>query len=85
MVIGTPAVLDRIGDLISHFGGSGSGFLYSVVNVHGAAFDPLAIAGKSGYPDFLVGCIVMHREIWLIGTLTTEIWYDAGHAWGKNG
>lgn len=44
----------------------------------GIAFDPLYIAGKSGYPDPLQGVIVMHREAWLIGTLTTEIWYDAG-------
>lgn len=58
----------------------GSGFVYSVVSVHGAAFDPLDIAAKSGYPDFLAAVIVMHREIWLIGTLTTEIWYDSGAA-----
>ena len=59
---------------------SGTGFDYQVVNVHGAAFDPLYIAAKSGYPDPLVSVIVMHREIWLIGQLTSEIWYDAGSA-----
>ncbi len=60
--------------------GPGSNFDYQVTGVHGDAFDPLAIAAKSGYPDFLAGLIVMHREIWLIGTLTSEIWYDAGAA-----
>ena len=64
----------------SYLGGTGSGFTYTVNNVHGAAFDPLYIAAKNGYPDLIVGLIVMHREIWLIGTLTTEIWYDAGAA-----
>lgn len=59
---------------------SGTGFVYSVENIHGAAFDPLDIAAKNGYPDPLVSVIVMHREIWLIGQLTCEIWYDAGAA-----
>lgn len=43
-------------------------------------FDPLDIAAKSGYPDDIVSLIVMHREIWLLGTLTTEIWYNSGAA-----
>lgn len=45
-----------------------------------AAFDPLDIATKSGNPDPIQGVIVMHREAWLIGTETTEVWYDAGNA-----
>lgn len=44
------------------------------------AFDPLDIAGKIGYPDPLVSLIVMHREIWLIGELTCEVWYNSGAA-----
>lgn len=46
----------------------------------GVAFDPLDIAAKTGYPDFIAGLMVMHREVWLIGTLTTEIWYNSGAA-----
>lgn len=45
-----------------------------------ASFDPLDIAAKTGYPDPLAAVIVMHREVWLIGTLKSEIWYDAGAA-----
>lgn len=45
-----------------------------------AAFDPLDIAAKTGNPDPIIGVIVMHREAWLIGTETTEVWYDAGNA-----
>ncbi len=41
-------------------------------------FDPLYIAGKAGYPDKLVSLIVVHREIWLLGELTTEVWFNAG-------
>lgn len=44
------------------------------------ALDPLDIASKSGYPDHIASVIVMHREVWLIGTLTTEIWYNSGAA-----
>lgn len=46
----------------------------------GSAFDSLDIAAKTGYPDPLSGLIVMHRELWLIGTLKTEIWYNSGSA-----
>lgn len=43
-----------------------------------AAFDPLDIVSKTGHPDPIQALIVMHREVWLIGTQTTEVWYDAG-------
>jgi hypothetical protein len=42
------------------------------------AFDPLDIASKNTYPDNLVTLAVMHREIWLFGELTTEVWYNTG-------
>lgn len=45
-----------------------------------ACFDPLDIASKTGNPDPIQAVIVMHREPWLIGTETTEVWYDAGNA-----
>ena len=48
--------------------------------IPGVPFDPLAIASKTAYPDPIQALIVMHREVWLIGTLTTEIWYDSGAA-----
>jgi hypothetical protein len=41
-------------------------------------FDPLDIASKSTYSDDLVTLAVMHREIWLFGALTTEVWYNTG-------
>lgn len=43
-------------------------------------WDPLYFASKTAYNDNLVAAVVMHREIWLIGQLTTEIWYNAGNA-----
>jgi hypothetical protein len=41
-------------------------------------FDPLDFANKSAYTDNLATHLVVKREIWLIGTVTTEIWYDTG-------
>jgi hypothetical protein len=51
-------------------------FYISLSNSTG--FDPLDIASKSTYPDNLVTHAVMHREIWLFGELTTEVWYNTG-------
>ena len=41
-------------------------------------FDPLFFADKTGRSDKLVGLITAHREIWLIGESTTEVWFNAG-------
>lgn len=46
----------------------------------GTAFDPLDIAAKTGGVDNMVAVAVMHREVWLIGTETSEVWFDAGAA-----
>lgn len=59
---------------------TGNGFSYSVDTVGGQAFDPLDFATKTGYPDPIVTFIVMDLYIWLIGTQTTEIWFNAGAA-----
>jgi hypothetical protein len=48
--------------------------------INGTGFDPLDIAAKTGGNDNLIGVAVMHREIWLIGALTSEVWFDAGAA-----
>lgn len=43
-------------------------------------FDPLDIAAKTGSPDVIISIAVIHRELWLIGQLTTEVWYNSGGA-----
>lgn len=45
----------------------------------GQTFDGLFIAGKTGWPDNLQTLYVNRHEIILIGSLKTEIWYDAGN------
>ena len=46
----------------------------------GLSVDPLDFASAEGSPDGLVGIIVDHREAWLFGTDSVEVWYDAGLA-----
>jgi hypothetical protein len=44
------------------------------------AFDPLYIASKVGGPDLILSISVIRGELWLIGNLTTEVWFNAGGA-----
>lgn len=51
---------------------------FYISNSEDIIFDPLQFAGKTSYPDPLIAAIVQHRVIWLIGTTTTEVWYNTG-------
>jgi len=44
----------------------------------GQSIDPLGFASAEGSPDGLLSLIVDHREAWLFGTNSVEVWYDAG-------
>jgi hypothetical protein len=46
----------------------------------GTVIDPLDFASAEGDPDDVVGIIVDHREVWVFGTNTVEVWYNAGTA-----
>jgi len=43
----------------------------------GTSVDPLEFASAYGSPDGLVALNVDHREAWLFGTDSVEVWYDA--------
>jgi len=45
---------------------------------NGLSIDSLAFASAEGSPDNLVTLIVDHREVWLFGVNTVEVWYNAG-------
>lgn len=47
-------------------------------NVFSTTFDALNFASKSGNADPISGFFVLQRQLWLVGTQTTEIWYDVG-------
>jgi hypothetical protein len=44
----------------------------------GLSVDPLEFASAEGNPDNAVAIFVDHREVWVFGTNSTEVWYDAG-------
>jgi hypothetical protein len=46
----------------------------------GLSVDPLDFASAEGSPDGLVSLIIDHREAWLFGTNSVEVWYNSGDA-----
>lgn len=46
----------------------------------GTVIDPLDFASAEGSPDDVVGIIADHREVWVFGTNSVEVWYNAGTA-----
>jgi hypothetical protein len=54
--------------------------LWITALLDGTSVDPLDFASAEGAPDDLISLIVDHREIWVFGTNSTEVWYDAGTA-----
>lgn len=72
-----------IGDILNvnpaNLGGVGQNFAYTITDTQ-SAFDPLDIAAKSGFNDPIVAIIACHRELWLVGNLTTEVWIGTGAA-----
>jgi hypothetical protein len=41
-------------------------------------FDPLWFANKVAHADYLITLAVAHREMWLLGKDSSEVWIDAG-------
>ena len=44
----------------------------------GTSVDPLDFASAEGDPDDVVGLIADHRELWVFGVNSVEVWYNAG-------
>jgi hypothetical protein len=44
----------------------------------GTSVDPLDFVSAEGDPDDVISMIVDHREVWLFGRNSTEVWYNAG-------
>jgi hypothetical protein len=44
----------------------------------GTSIDPLDFASAEGSPDGVVSLIVDHREVWVFGTNSVEVWYNTG-------
>ena len=46
----------------------------------GSSVDPLDFASAEGAPDGVVGIMVDHRQLWVLGTNSVEVWYNSGNA-----
>lgn len=46
----------------------------------GTAWNGLDFGSAEGAPDNIIGLVVDHRELWLFGTETVEIWVNTGDA-----
>jgi len=56
---------------------TGQFFLSNLLDV---SFDPLDFASAEGQPDNLVAVLSDHREVFMFGTETIEVWYNSGAA-----
>lgn len=48
--------------------------------LNGTDIDPLDFASAEDAPDGVAGLIIDHREAWVFGTNSVEVWYNAGAA-----
>lgn len=51
-----------------------TGYIYPLV------FDATEFASAEGSPDKIEGLIVDHREVWVFGNNSVEVWYNSGNA-----
>lgn len=75
---GVSSVTEMDGYFIWTDAESGQFFISDLLN--GLSYDALDFATAEGAPDDLVRGFADHRELWLFGTQTTEIWVNTGDA-----
>lgn len=63
------------GYFIFNRAGTGEFFISDLLSV---ALDPLKYATAEGAPDNSLCVLSSHRELWVFGTDSTEIWYNSG-------
>jgi len=52
---------------------------FQITNLYGTALDPLDFTTAEGAPDLLLSLLVDHREIWLFGETSTEVFFNSGN------
>lgn len=50
-----------------------------ITGLYSTDVSALAFASAEGAPDLLVSLIVDHRELWLFGETSTEVWFNSGN------
>lgn len=51
---------------------------FYITGQYATTVDPLDFASKEGAPDNVVAVLSDHRELWIFGAETTEVWYNSG-------
>jgi hypothetical protein len=51
---------------------------FFISGLYATTVDALDFASKEGNPDLLVSLLSDHRNLWLFGSETTEVWFDSG-------
>jgi hypothetical protein len=59
--------------------GDGTQSFYISQLLNGGSWDGLDFASAEGSPDDTVGCISDHRELWLFGSNSAEVWVNTGN------
>lgn len=58
----------------------GTNNMFVSAHLDGTTWNMGDTASTDGTADNIVGIIVDHKEMWVFGVNTTEVWYDAGNA-----
>jgi len=62
------------------FNQPGTGNFYTSTSNAFLPIDPLYFAAKEGWNDRVQCCACLHDNIWVLGAVTSEIWFNAGGA-----
>lgn len=65
-------------NIFTRFGDSGQWFISDLLEA--GQFNALDFATAETYPDVLLRAFVDHREVWLFGASSTEVWTNTGAA-----
>lgn len=52
---------------------------FQITDLYSTDVDPLDFATAEGSPDLLLSLLVDHREVWLFGETSTEVWWNSGN------
>lgn len=76
-----PIVADRVDFIDGYFvfNESGTG-RFQITGLYDTTVDSLDFATAEGAPDKLVSLIADHRELWLFGETSTEVFFNSGNA-----
>jgi len=53
---------------------------FFISDLYSTDIDPLEFATAEGNPDDIEGLKVVHRQLWIFGKKSTEVWFNSGNA-----